>query len=175
MRGVGTIVRTIAVIVAACAAWTACAAGARAQGGTPPTKSVDTGLGITLSLPETWTRAQPYKNNKFVAGSADDDFSVLVADFGPAQTDAAEALTIYRESFLKNGLAPETETEMTIGGTTVRRYVLRLDTPAGPGHAEAAMVRVGDEMYAVVVVTPSSSLEARRATIAKILESIVVR
>ena len=76
---------------------------------------------------------------------------------------------------MKNGLTPVTETDTTVMGKPAKRYVFRLDTPSGQGRAEAVMVPVGDEVYAVLVVTPSAAADARRATIAKILESVHVQ
>lgn len=158
-----------AIVLVACAfVWCSAADG-------EPTQTVDTGLGFTMALPSTWTRGQPNRNDKFVMGAGEDEFSVIVADFGPAQTDQTQALDVYRESFLKNGLTPVTETDATVAGKQTKRFVFRLETPAGAGHAEAVLLRVGDEMFAVVVVTSAGQVEARRATIAKIFESIVVR
>ena len=37
------------------------------------------------------------------------------------------------------------------------------------------MLPVGDEVYAVMVVTPAATLDARRAVISKILESIALK
>jgi len=151
------------------------AAPAPAQGGAPALKSVETGLGFSMSVPETWAKGQPAGNNKFVMGSREDDFSVIVADFGPVQTDAAAAARVYRDSFTTNGMAVETETEMALGGKPFKRFVLTIDTPGGAAHVDAVMLPVGDEVYAVMVVTPASSLEARRAVITKILESIALK
>jgi hypothetical protein len=139
-----------------------------------PMKTIDTGLGFTISVPEAWQRGQPYKNNKFVMGGGDEDFAVVVSDFGPAQADPAGAHAVYRESFAKAGLTIVSERQAE-GGKAVKQYVLRLETPDGPGHAEAALVEAGGETYAVVVVTPEAAAAARRETIAKILDSITVR
>lgn len=141
---------------------------------TVPMKTVDTALGFTLSVPEAWAKGQPSRNNKFVMGSLDDDFAVVVADFGPAQPDPTAAATIYRESFLRHGLTPTTETEVVVAGTPTKRYVFRLETPDGEGHAEAVMIQVRDEVYAVMVVTPTTLVERRREVIAKILGSIAM-
>ncbi len=168
MVGQSSIVRAAAVVVAVVFAVASVAADVAM-------KTVDTGLGFSLSVPETWTKGQPSKNNKFVIGSSDEDFAVVVSDFGPAQTDTAQALAIYRESFSKSGLAPQTESEMTVGGKTVKRFVLRFESPDGPGHGEAVLVQVADEMYAVLVVTPVATAETRRTTIAKIFESIAIK
>ena len=140
----------------------------------PSMKTVDTGLGFTLSVPEAWAKGQPSRNNKFVMGSLDDDFAVVVADFGPAQPDQAAAATVYRDSFVRNGLTPTTETDAVVAGRPTKRYVFRLETPDGDGHAEAVMVQVRDEVYAVMVVTPATLLERRRDVIAKILGSIAI-
>jgi len=146
-----------------------------AQGsGTVAMQTVRTGLGFSVSVPAAWTRGDPIRNDKLVIGARDDDFALVVADFGPAQADTAQALAVYRESFLKNGFTPVTETETTVAGRTFPRFVLRLDSPDGEGHAEAVLVRSGDEIYAVLVVTPAASLEDRRATIARIFESITL-
>jgi hypothetical protein len=139
-----------------------------------PMKVVDTGLGFKLSVPETWATGQPTRNNKFIMGSLEDDFAVVVADFGPAQTDAAAAAAIYRESFIRHGLTPTTESDVVVAGRTMKRYVFRLETPDGEGHAEAVLVQVRDEVYAVMVVTPASLAEQRRGVIAKILDSIAM-
>jgi hypothetical protein len=141
---------------------------------TVPMKPVDTGLGFTLSVPEAWAKGQPSRNNKFVMGSLEDDFAVVVADFGPAQPDPAAAATIYRESFVRHGLTPTTESEVVVAGKATTRYVLRLETTDGEGHAEAVLVQVRDEVYAVMVVTPTVLVEQRRAVIAKILDSIAM-
>jgi hypothetical protein len=138
----------------------------------PRMKTVDTGLGFSISVPESWAKGRPTRNNKFLIGSLEEDFSVVVADFGPAQSDAAMADAVYRESFARHGLVPTTETEVVVGGKPVKRYVLRLETPDGVGHAEAVMLRVQDEVYAVMVVTPASDVERRREVIAAILGSI---
>jgi hypothetical protein len=137
-------------------------------------KTVDTGLGFTLSVPEAWAKGQPSRNNKFVMGSLDDDFAVVVADFGPVQPDPTAAASIYRESFLRHGLTPTTETEVVVAGKPTKRYVFRLETPDGEGHAEAVMIQVQDEVYAVMVVTPATLVERRREVIAKILGSIAM-
>src|SRR5215203_155465 len=133
---------------------------------TGPMKTVDTGLGFTLSVPEPWAKGQPSRNNKFIMGSLEDDFAVVVADFGPAQPDAAAAATVYRESFVRHGLTPTTESEVVVAGKPAKRYVLRLETPDGDGHAEAVLVQIQDEVYAVMVVTPAKLVERRREVIA---------
>jgi hypothetical protein len=148
---------------------------APAQSGAAALKSVETGLGFSISVPETWAKGQPAGNNKFVMGSRDDDFAVIAADFGPVQTDAAAAARVYRDSFTTNGMTVETETEMALGGKTLKRFVLAIDTPAGPGHVDAVLLPVGDEVYAVMVVTPAASLDARRQVISQILESIALK
>ncbi len=139
-----------------------------------PMKTVDTGLGFTLSVPEAWAKGQPSRNNKFIMGSLEDDFAVVVADFGPAQSDPTTAATIYRESFVRHGLTPTTESDAVVAGRPSKRYVFRLETPDGEGHAEAVMVQVQDEVYAVMVVTPQTLVERRREVIAKILASIAI-
>jgi hypothetical protein len=148
---------------------------APAQSGAPALESVETGLGFSISLPGTWAKGQPAGNNKFVMGSRDDDFAVIVADFGPVQADAAAAARVYRDSFTTNGMAVETETDMALGGKTLKRFVLAIDTPGGAGHVDAVLLPVGDEVYAVMVVTPTASLDARRQVISKILESISLK
>jgi predicted Zn-dependent protease len=149
------------------------AAGARAQtGGGAATQTVDTKLGFSLLVPASWKRGNPVRNDRLVMGAGDEDFSLVVADFGAAQTDASTALAVYRESFLKSGLTPVTETDATIGGKPARRFVFTLDTPDGPGHAEAVLLRSGDEIFAVLVVTPAATADARKATIAAIFDSI---
>jgi len=168
MSGQGRVIRAIAVALLACAA-------AHAQGVAGPMKAVDTGLGFSISVPDGWTKGQPYKNNKFVMGAGDDDFSVIVADFGPAQPDAAQALAVYRESFARNGLTLVTERTVEGRGAAATQYVFTLETPDGPGHAEGVLVQAADEVYMVLVVTPAAAFEPRRATIAKILESVTVR
>ena len=137
-------------------------------------KTVDTGLGFSLAVPEAWAKGQPSRNNKFVMGSLEDDFAVVVADFGPAQSDAGAAAAIYRESFVRHGLTPTTESDVVIAGRTTKRYVFRLETPDGVGHAEAVLVTVRDEVYAVMVVTPAMLVDARRDVIARILDSIAM-
>ena len=164
----GRVIRAIALALVACVA-------ARAQGAVGPMKPVDTGLGFSISVPDGWTKGQPFKNNKFVMGAGDQDFSVIVADFGPAQPDEAQALAVYRESFAKTGLKLVTERAVDGRGGVAKQYVFTLETPDGPGHAEGVMVHVGDEVYMVLVVTPAAAFEARRATIAAILESVTVR
>lgn len=162
-----------AILVIASAAWAAAAS--PRDDGADATQNVDTGLGFTLSVPATWTRGVAVRNDKFVMGSVDEDFAVIVADFGAAQTDQAQALAVYRESFLKNGFTPVTELEATIAGQTTKRIVFRLNTPDGPAHAEAVMLRVGDEMFAVLVVTTLAASDIRRPAIAKIFESIALK
>lgn len=136
-------------------------------------KSVDTGLGFSLSVPEHWAKGAPSGNNKLIVGSQEDDFAVIVADFGPAQQDRTAADAVYRDSFLRNGMTVTTETELEIGGKPYKRFILSIDTPSGPGHVEAVMVTVGDETFAVLAITPAAKLEARRAAIVKIFSSIV--
>lgn len=161
------------VIALLAAATLGLATGAAArQGGAAATQTVETGLGFKLSVPASWKRGNPVRNDRVVMGSGDDDFSLVVADFGAAQTDETAALAVYRESFLKNGLTPVTESDAKVGGRPARRYVFKFDTPAGEGHAEAVLLRSGDEMFAVLVVTPSATADARRATIAAIFDSI---
>lgn len=138
-------------------------------------KTLDTGLGFTISVPESWEKGPPDKNNKFVAGDREADFSVVVSDFGPAQSDTATADKIYRASFVKYGLDLKTEAEMTVSGRSVRRYVFAFETPDGPGHAEGVILTVGDEVYSVLVVTPAAAADARRDAIAKILTSIAIK
>jgi hypothetical protein len=164
----GEVIRAVAVVLVACVA-------AVAQGAPGPMKTVDTGLGFSISVPEGWTKGQPFKNNKFVMGAGDEDFSVVVADFGPAQPDDSQALAVYRESFAKNGLTLVTERAVEGRGAVTKEYVFALETPDGPGHAEGVLVQAADEVYMVLVVTPAAALDARRATIAAILASVTVR
>lgn len=167
--------RTVAAIlvITGTAAWAAVAS--PRDDGVEATQTVDTGLGFTLSVPATWTRGVAVRNDKFVMGSVDEDFAVIVADFGTAQADQAQALAVYRESFLKSGFTPVTELDATVAGQTTKRIVFRLDTPDGPAHAEAIMLRVGDEMFAVLVVTTLAASDIRRPAIAKIFESIALK
>jgi hypothetical protein len=162
--------RVIGVVAVALLA----AVAASAQAAAASMKTVDTGLGFSISVPEGWTKGQPVKNNKFVMGAGDEDFSVIVADFGPAQPDAAQALAVYRESFAKNGLTLVTERDVA-GRPGSKEYVFALETPDGPGHAEGVLVHAGDEVYMVLVVTPAAALDARRGTIAAILGSVTPR
>ena len=64
----------------------------------PQMRTVDTGLGFSLSVPDAWTRGQPSRNDKFVIGAPSDDFSVIVADFGQVQADAVKAANVYRRA-----------------------------------------------------------------------------
>jgi hypothetical protein len=138
-------------------------------------KTVDTGLGFALSVPEPWVVGRPSNNNKFLAGSSEDDFAVVVTDFGPVVSDASLSDANYRESFAANGLDLKATAEVTISGRAFRKYIFKLNTPAGEGHAEALMVPVGSEMYSVMVVTPAAALGQRRAVMARILESIAFK
>lgn len=140
-----------------------------------PVKTVDTGLGFTFSVPESWATGQPSGNNKFVIGSRDDDFAVIVTDFGPAQGDAGAAHAIYRESFAKSGFALQSEEDLTVAGKPAKRMVFTLETPNGQAHAEVVMLTVADEAYAVLVVTSVESLDERRPVIAKIFGSIALK
>jgi hypothetical protein len=167
MSAQGRVIRAVAVALLAAVA-------ASAQAAAASMKTVDTGLGFSISVPEGWTKGQPVKNYKFVMGAGDEDFSVIVADFGPAQPDAAQALAVYRESFAKNGLTLVTERDVA-GRPGSKEYVFALETPDVPGHAEGVLVQDGDEVYMVLVVTPAAALDARRATIAAILGSVTPR
>lgn len=164
----GRVIRAVAVAIVACIA-------ASAQAAAGPMKTVDTGLGFSVSVPDGWTKGQPYKNNKFVMGAGDEDFSLIVADFGPAQPDASQALAVYRESLAKNGLTLVTERAVEGRGAVSKEYVFALETPDGPGHAEGVLVQSADEVYLVLVVTPAAALDARRETISAILASVTVR
>ena len=138
------------------------------------TKTVDTGLGFTFVVPDTWIKGTPSGNNKFIIGSEEEDFAVIVTDFGPAQQDEGAALAIYRESFAKSGFTLQTETEATIAGKPSKRLIFLLETANGKAHAEVAMVNSDGETYAILVVTPVDEIEKRRATIAKIFDSIAL-
>jgi hypothetical protein len=168
MSAQGRVIRAVAVALLAAVA-------ASAQAASVPMKTVDTGLGFSISVPEGWTKGQPVKNNKFVMGAGDEDFSVIVADFGPAQPDAAQAMAVYRESLAKNGLTLVTERDIAGRTGPAKEYVFALETPDGPGHAEGVLVHASDEVYLVLVVTPAAALDARRPTNAAILGSVTVR
>ena len=138
-------------------------------------KPVDTKLGFTISIPEVWAIDQPSDNNKFQAGSADDDFAVIITDFGPVPTDMAAGDANYRESFASTGFKLKSATEATVSGKTVKKYAFSLDTDTGEGYAEVVMLPIGEEMYSVLVATPAASLDKRQAIIEKILGSIAVK
>jgi hypothetical protein len=147
----------------------------RADGPAVELRTHDTGLGFTVAVPASWTVGNPSGNNKFVAGNRDEDFSLVVSDFGPVPTDAVEAEKVYRASFGRFGLTLVTTSDVVIGGASVKRYVLSLKADATEGHAEVVMLAVGGTTYGVMVVTPSASAEARRALIGRVFESIVVK
>jgi hypothetical protein len=138
------------------------------------TKTVDTGLGFTIAVPTSWIKGTPSGNNKFIIGSEQEDFALIVTDFGPAQADEGAALAIYRESFAKSGFALQTEADATIAGKPSKRLVFVLETANGKAHAEVAMVNADGETYAILVVTPLEQIEARRATIARIFDSVAL-
>jgi hypothetical protein len=137
-------------------------------------KAVDTGLGFTISVPASWAKGTPSGNNKFLIGNREEDFAVIVTDFGPAQSDRAAAWALYQSSFTGSGFTLQSEAEVTVGGQPSKRMVFRLETQSGLAHAEVVMLTVADEAYAILVVTPVASLEARRATIAAIIDSIKI-
>jgi hypothetical protein len=144
-----------------------------AQSGTA-LKSFDTGLGFSVGLPATWVVGRPSGNNKFVAGSKDEDFSIVVTDFGPVPADAAEAEKVYRSSFDRYGFSLVTTADAVVAGAKVKRYVFSMKADAAEGHVEVVMLTARQTTYGVMVVTPVATAEARRPLIGRIFESITV-
>jgi hypothetical protein len=149
-------------------------ASGRAEGPAPDLKSVDTGLGFSVGLPVTWVVGRPSGNNRFVAGNANEDFSVVVTDFGAATSDAVEADKVYRNSFDRYGFSLVTTADEVIAGATVKRYVFSLKTESSVGHVELVMVPAGGRTYAIMIATPAASADSRRALIGRIFASISV-
>lgn len=137
-------------------------------------RTVDSGLGFTVSIPDPWVVGAPVGNNKFRAGSGQDDFALIVTDFGPVAKDASEGEAIYRESLERSGFVFKSSTDATVSGISVRRYVFAIASQASEGYLEMLMVPVGGEMYSVMVVTSAKDLAARRQTIDKILASVQI-
>jgi hypothetical protein len=151
------------------------AVAARVVAQAPEMRKLDTGLGFSVSVPASWTVGSPSGKNRFVAGNRDEDFSLVVTDFGPVPADAAEAEKVYQASFGRYGLALEATADIAVGGANVRRYVFSMKADGADAHAEVVMLPVGGTTYAVMVVTPKVSADARRAVIGKVFESIVVK
>lgn len=147
---------------------------ALAQGGPAPgMKRMDTGYGFSIDVPATVERGPQAGNARLVLGDAADDFTIVVANFGPKQDSLAAAGAVYRESFGKSGMRVDTESDVVVGSVPGRRFVMSFDATAGrKGHAEAVLFPVADEVFAVIVVVPESTIEARRALIGRVLDSI---
>jgi hypothetical protein len=164
---------TRARVAAALLAVAVSAVVAAAQGGAPAKmKTVDTKLGFTVDVPETWTVGTPAENNKFEVGNSDEDFALVVTDFGPVPSDLAAADAIYKEGFASSGFTLKSASDATVAGTSVKRYVFSIAADSGEGHVEVVMLPVGGEMYSVLVATPAASLASRQAVIAKLFDSI---
>jgi hypothetical protein len=150
---------------------------ALADGPAPELKPVDTGLGFSIAVPSTWVvgTPSPSGSSKFVAGSRAEDFSVIVTDFGPLSSDSVEAEKTYRSSFDRYGFTVVTTADEVVAGVSVKRYVFSMKADTGDGHVEVVMLPVAGNMYAVMLVTPATSAEARRPLIASIFKSIVVK
>jgi hypothetical protein len=146
-----------------------------ADGPATELKPVDTGLGFSIGVPQTWVVGTPAGQSKFVAGSKAEDFSVVVTDFGPVPSDLVEAEKAYRSSFDRYGFTMVTTADEVVAGTSVKRYVFSMKADASAGHVEVVMLPVAGNMYAVMLVTPAASAEARRLLIANIFKSIVVK
>lgn len=143
-----------------------------AQGPAPGTKRFDTGYGFSIDIPAGLERGPQTGNARLVFASATDDFTIVVANFGPRQEDAAAASRVYRESFSKSGMTIETESDVVVSSVPGRRFVMKFDSPSGAGHAEAVLFPVGDEVFAVIAVVPTAGLEARRPMLGRVLDSI---
>ena len=135
-------------------------------------KRVETGYGFSLEIPAALERGPQAGNARLVFASVSDDFTVVVANFGPKQDDATAASRVYRESFDKSGMTIETESDVIVSSIPGRRFVMKFDSPSGAGHAEAVLFPVGDEVFGVVAVVPAAGLESRRPVLRRILESI---
>jgi hypothetical protein len=149
-------------------------AAARADGQTAEMRSVDTGLGFTVSVPATWIVGKPSGRNRFVVGSADEDFTLVVTDFGPVPSDAAEAEKVYWSGFEAFGLTLVTTADAVVAGLPAKRYVFTMKADAGNGHVEVVMLPVQGTAYGLMIATPAASADARRAVIAKMFESVSV-
>lgn len=143
-----------------------------AQGPAPGTKRFDTGYGFSIDLPAGLERGPQAGNARLVFANATEDFTVVVANFGPKQDDAAAASRVYRESFNKSGMTIETESDVVVSSVPARRFVMKFDSPSGAGHAEAVLFPVGDEVFGVIAIVPTAGLEARRPILGRVLDSI---
>ena len=168
----GTIRVFLAVLVLACASP---AAAQLRDYSSVKMKTVDSGLGFTLAVPEPWVVGAATGNNKFQAGSGEDDFAVIVTDFGPVAQDAAAANAVYRDSYERSGFVLKSSSEATVAGVAVTRYVFAIDAEAGEGHLEIVMLPVGGEMYSVMVATPAKEIASRRDAIEKIFASLAMK
>lgn len=142
---------------------------------TAAVKPVDTRLGFTFEVPDFLQQGIASGNNRLVLGSVDDDFAVIVADFGPDQTDVAARDAVYRSALSRAGLTVATETDVTAAGRTFKRFVCTVETPAGVGHAEAVLVPVAGQVYALTVITPAATFDSRQPAIKRLFESIRIK
>jgi len=138
-------------------------------------RTVDTKLGFDIDVPDFLTKGATSGNTKLLYASTEDDFAVIVADFGPEQTDVAGRDAIYRSSFQRNGIEIQTESTVTANGRSYVRFICAVPTPAGAGYAEAVIIPVGGEIYVAMVVTPAATVEKRRTAIDRVLQSIKMR
>lgn len=143
-----------------------------AQGPAPGTKRFDTGYGFSIDLPAGLERGPQAGNARLVFASSTEDFTVVVANFGPKQEDTAAAGRVYRESFNKSGMTIETESDVVVSAVPARRFVMKFDSPSGAGHAEAVLFPVGDEVFGVIAIVPIAGLEARRQMLGRVMDSI---
>lgn len=162
----------VAIVVVAAGLLPAAARASTHNFATAAFKTVDSKLGFTFDVPDFLQTGATSGSNRVVLGSPDDDFAVVVSDFGADQTDVAARDAVYRAALLRAGLEVTTETDVTAAGRTLKRYVCKVDTSAGPGHAEAVLVSVSGRVYLLMVVTPATTVDARKAAITRIFESI---
>ncbi len=142
------------------------------QEAAPGMKRLDTGYGFSIEVPVGLERGPQAGNARLVLANAPDDFTVVVANFGPVQQDTVTAARVYRESFAKSGMEITTEEDVVVSSAPARRFVMKFSSPAGPGHAEAVLFPVGDEVFGVVTVCPAAAIDARRPVVRRVLDSI---
>lgn len=135
-------------------------------------KRIDTGYGFTVDVPDGLERGTQAGNARLVFSGPAEDFTVVVANFGSKQADATAAARVYRESFTKAGMTVETESDVVVSSMPARRYVMAFESPAGAGRCEAVLFAVGDEVFGVLAVVPSTAVESRRALVGRVLDSI---